>query len=100
MFAILLPCTLAPLVVTLVYGELKAKKLGLVAQPGHQGMLLYSADFPPVAYTTLGGSSLVRKVIAFAEQLDLIGLVLLGAAVALILLPITLVKTAGQWSDG
>lgn len=42
----------------------------------------------------------MQKVIAFAEHLDLIGLVLLGAAVALILLPITLVKTTDQWSDG
>ena len=51
-------------------------------------------------YSILGGGSVVQKVIAFAEQLDLIGLVLLGAAVALILLPITLVKTTDQWSDG
>lgn len=36
----------------------------------------------------------------FAEQLDLVGLVLLGAAATLILLPITLVKTTSQWSDG
>jgi len=47
MFAILLPSTLAPLVVTLVYGELKAKKLGLVAQAHHQGMSPSSADSHP-----------------------------------------------------
>lgn len=55
---------------------------------------------PLFVYSILGGGSVVQKVIAFAEQLDLIGLVLLGAAVALILLPITLVKTTDQWSDG
>ena len=55
---------------------------------------------PLIVYTILDGKSAVQKAVAFAEQLDLIGLVLLGAAVALILLPITLVKTAGQWRDG
>ena len=44
MFAILLPSTLAPLVVTLVYGELRAKRLGLVAQSRHQGALPLPAD--------------------------------------------------------
>ena len=44
MFAILLPSTLAPLVAALVYGELKAKQLGLVAQSRHQGMSLCSAN--------------------------------------------------------
>lgn len=36
-----------------------------------------------------------------AEQLDLIGLVLLGGSVALILLPLTLAKKAeGGWKNG
>lgn len=59
-----------------------------------------SYEIPLVIHTALAGRSVGQKIIAFTEQLDLIGLVLLGAAVALILLPITLVKTAGQWSDG
>lgn len=37
-FAVLLPSTLAPLVVALVYGKLKAKKLWLVAQPRRWGV--------------------------------------------------------------
>lgn len=45
MFAILLPATLAPLVVTLVHGELKAKRLGLTTQTRRWGMLLRTADF-------------------------------------------------------
>lgn len=44
MFAILLPNTLAPLVVTLVYGEPKAKELGLL-QLRHQGISLRSVAF-------------------------------------------------------
>jgi len=53
-----------------------------------------------VIYAPVGRTSAVQKVIAFAEQLDLIGLVLLGIAVTLILLPITLVSTTDKWSDG
>ena len=56
--------------------------------------------FPLAIYATLDGKSVPQKVMVFAEQLDLVGLVLLGAAATLILLPITLVKTTSQWSDG
>ena len=43
-FAVLLPSTLVPLVVALVYGKLKAKKLWLVAQPRRWGVLLCHTD--------------------------------------------------------
>lgn len=75
MFAILVPASLAPLVITLYWAERKAKKLGLV----------------PVKHNTM---SVGGRVWYFVEQLDVIGLTFLGAAVALILLPLTLSRTA------
>jgi hypothetical protein len=55
----------------------------------------YTYGLPLVANTTLG----VTEAIAFAERLDLTGPFLLqtSAAVTLILITITLVKTADRW---
>ncbi|KAI6102704.1 major facilitator superfamily domain-containing protein [Pisolithus croceorrhizus] len=73
MFAIAMPLVLAPLIATLLWGERKAKKLALVDS------LLSSAR-----------SRARQRLRRLAEQLDLVGLVLLGAAVSLILLPLTM----------
>lgn len=84
MFAILIPASLAPLVITLYWAERKAKKLGLA---------------PPT--TEFVGATLTQRVWHFAEQLDLVGLVFLGTSVALILLPLTLSQTAKDgWKNG
>ncbi|KAI0365208.1 drug:h+ antiporter [Pilatotrama ljubarskyi] len=89
MFAILVPMSLSPLIITLFWGERKAKKLGLVDAPQPRSDLV-----PPVKVRAL------QRVWLFAEQLDLVGLVLLGSAVALILLPMTLAQRAkNQWSN-
>ncbi|EKM58957.1 uncharacterized protein PHACADRAFT_25102 [Phanerochaete carnosa HHB-10118-sp] len=83
MFAILIPASLAPLIVTLCWAERKAKRLGLT---------------PPS--TAFVGDNLWQRVWNFSEQLDLVGLTLLGASVALILLPLTLSQTAkGGWDN-
>ena len=89
MFAILVPAALTPLILTLFWGERKAKRLGLIETP-HMG-----EDLAPP-----GKHPLLRRVWLFAEQLDLVGLVLLGTAVAFILLPMTLAQRAkGNWSS-
>ncbi len=45
-------------------------------------------------------SSLPRRVWAFAEQLDVVGLFLIGTSISLILLPLTLAPRAhGQWHN-
>ncbi|KAH9912103.1 MFS general substrate transporter [Epithele typhae] len=89
MFAILVPAALLPLILTLFWGERKAKQLGLVETP------------PP-------GEDIVHHVKAgwaqrawlLAEQLDLVGLLLLATAVACILLPMTLArKGKSSWAD-
>ena len=89
MFAILVPAALTPLILTLFWGERQAKKLGLVHAPPPREDLA-----PPVKLGRL------QRTWLFAEQLDLVGLVLLGTAVALILVPMTLAQRAGgSWRD-
>ncbi|KAI0793538.1 MFS general substrate transporter [Fomes fomentarius] len=89
MFAVLIPAALMPLILTLFWGERQAKKLGLVHVP-HPSQDLVS----PVKERYL------QRAWLFAEQLDLIGLILLAAAVALILLPMTLAQREGNsWSS-
>ena len=83
MFAILVPVSLAPLIITLFWAEKKAKKLGLVPAKPIQDLTWYESIWDVI------------------EQLDAIGLLLLGAAVALILLPLTLSQTAHNgWNNG
>ncbi|KAL0953094.1 hypothetical protein HGRIS_004365 [Hohenbuehelia grisea] len=83
MFAILVPATLLPLIVTLLWAERKAKKAGLVGNEGSE-----SRD------------TLVHRLRRSASQLDILGLALLGTSVALILLPLTLAENArGHWKN-
>lgn len=80
MFAIMVPATLSPLILVLLWAERKAKKLGLV--PVKKQM------------------SFKARVWDFIEQLNVVGLVLFGTAVALILLPLTLSQTANNgWKN-
>lgn len=82
MFAILIPTSLAPLVVTLVLAERKAKRLNLVSEK-------------PVEDKPFD-----KKVLDLASQLDIFGLALIGTSVALILLPFTLADNAkGEWHN-
>lgn len=92
MFAILVPLALAPLIITLLWAENKAKKLGIIAAA------LRNRTHPPEASIKL---TFLRECLHTADKLDAVGLALLGAAVALILLPLTLSKdTRGQWRSG
>ena len=89
MFAILVPASLTPLILTLFWAERKAKQLGLVA-PTSVG-----DDIAP-----RGKNRYLRRAWLFAEQLDLAGLVLLATAIAFILLPMTLAQRAkGNYSS-
>ena len=75
MFAILIPAALAPLILTLLWGEWKARKLGYVKPSRSE-------------------KTLVQKVTDFFSALNVFGLLLLGASIALILLPLTLYESA------
>lgn len=87
MFAILVPVSLAPLIITLLWAERKARKLGVIARSKH-------AD-------ENSSESYARRILKAAEKLDLLGLLLIGTSVALILLPLTLSQSAkGGWRNG
>ncbi|KAF8880998.1 drug:h+ antiporter [Infundibulicybe gibba] len=89
MFAILIPAALSPLIITLLWAEWKAKKLGIV----DQAMKSPSKETEPKR-------SYVERIIYTSGQLDVIGLVLVGTSVALILLPLTLSSRAkSSWRD-
>ncbi|KII88069.1 hypothetical protein PLICRDRAFT_176809 [Plicaturopsis crispa FD-325 SS-3] len=96
MFAILVPVSLFPLITVLLWAENKAKKLGLL-----EAALQRERD--GAEDSTTGGlrPTLGSRLQTLAEQLDLVGLILLGAAVALILLPLTLSQTVhAGWKNG
>jgi hypothetical protein len=94
MFAILVPISLAPLIITLLWAERKAKKLALLDSPKQRTR---SVSIPP----SLKHESTLARFLRSAEQLDLVGLVLLGFAVSLTLLPLTISQTVnGQWKNG
>ena len=95
MFAILVPASLSPLIITLFWAERKARKLGLVNQ------ISQAPSSPHNEKPKETQKTLVQRVWKFVDALDLVGLVILGAAVALILLPLTLTQTAkGGWHNG
>lgn len=82
MFAILVPASLSPLIITLVWAERKAKRLGLVPEK-------LKSD-----------KSLPQQTLEVISQLDVVGLVLIGTSVALILLPLTLAENASRgWNN-
>ncbi|KIJ51356.1 hypothetical protein M422DRAFT_43910 [Sphaerobolus stellatus SS14] len=89
MFAILIPVSLAPLIVTLLWAERKAKKLGIVNTVVHGGTNAEREE-----------GSLIQRMLRGAEKLDILGLVLIGTSVALILLPLTLAPNSkGGWKN-
>jgi MFS family permease len=91
MFAILVPASLAPLIITLLWAERKAKKLALLDSPEPRSRSISSLEH----------ESMMARFLRSAEQLDLVGLVLLGFAVSLTLLPLTISQTVnGQWKNG
>lgn len=92
MFAILVPVSLSPLIITLFWAENKAKASGLVRNHRRTSSSGSKPD---------QDSSFSAKARYLAEQLDVIGLTLLGGSVALILLPLTLSQTSKSgWKNG
>ena len=82
-WAIVLPVAFLPLAISLMFNYRKAAKLGQLKKSPYQGQ----------------SAGTVIKSLFF--ELDFFGLVLLCAAVALILLPLTLAPEAnGQWHNG
>ncbi|KAG2131593.1 major facilitator superfamily domain-containing protein [Suillus bovinus] len=96
MFAILVPVSLAPLIITLLWAERRAKKLDILDSSKSRSR---SNSRQPSLPDSSG--SMMAHFLRSAEQLDLVGLVLLGLAVSLTLLPLTISRTgAGYWKNG
>ncbi|KAF8671463.1 Major Facilitator Superfamily [Rhizoctonia solani] len=81
MFAILVPVTILPLILTLGWAQHKAKSQGLVE---------------PAQSSAIG----MNKFKAVWEEVDMLGLLILAGGVACVLLPLTLAKSAKEgWAN-
>jgi MFS family permease len=88
MFSILVPCTIAPVVITLGWSERRAQKLGLVKVDA-AAAIIKDDD-----------RGFFRSVAVFAKDMDVMGLLLLGTGWALLLIALTLSAGAnGGWSN-
>ncbi|KZT25469.1 drug:h+ antiporter [Neolentinus lepideus HHB14362 ss-1] len=97
MFIILVPLALAPLIVTLLWAERKAKRLGIVDRTIHGHSRIHTRSLSVVSSGFLGQKrTRVGKVWRTLETLDFVGLVLFGLAVYLVLIPFTLAKENGS----
>ncbi|CDS08827.1 hypothetical protein LRAMOSA10188 [Lichtheimia ramosa] len=82
MFAIMVPACLAPVIGSLLWGQWKARKLNLLQEK-------YNPD------KNFFKHPIRASKVAFRDM-DIPGLILIGAALALILLPLTLAPSASQ----
>lgn len=86
MFAITIPCTFIPCAILLFYVQKKASKVGIVQEKSER----YGIT---VSQSSKGWFS---TFISFLIEMDLFGLLLLGFGVALVLLPLSLYKSAND----
>ncbi|KAG8807360.1 hypothetical protein FRC17_004496, partial [Serendipita sp. 399] len=92
MFSILIPCALAPVIFTLVWGERKAKRLGVVSEVQNKALVSEEEGTKKQA--------IQKKILGFAIDMDLLGLLLLGTGWAVFLLALTLNRSAkGGWNN-
>lgn len=97
MFAILVPVLLVPAIFTLYSMQRRGEKLGMVTMAA-SARLRTGAD---EGTTTKSFSYWAKLLYEGLIDIDIIGLIILGAAFALILLPFTLAEEAdGGWANG
>jgi hypothetical protein len=83
MWTIIMPAAFLPLALSLFLNQRKASKLGLL---------------PPPVWKNVGGARILKNVVS---ELDIGGILLLSAAFALILIPLTIAaKQDGRWHNG
>jgi len=88
-----MPTVMAPALMVLFWADIKAKKLGVlsIAASSYDGRVKNKGE-------RLTWWQLTRN---WWAQIDAVGLILLGAGWALVLLPFTLYKSAkGGWGNG
>ncbi|CAI6059166.1 unnamed protein product [Clonostachys chloroleuca] len=95
MFAILVPALLIPAISTLYVMQRRGEKAGMVTMADSRDVRVGASESTPknfVYWAKLGYRALI--------DIDILGLILLGFAFSLILLPITLAKSAkGGWDN-
>lgn len=90
MFTIIVPVALIPAVCSLFYYQRKASKIGIVQEK--------SEKFGINIYENVDGTQ--TKAYAALKEIDIIGLLLLGTSLSLILLPLSLYRTAeNSWKN-
>ncbi|BGP11691.1 hypothetical protein JCM10049v2_007611 [Rhodotorula toruloides] len=90
MFIILIPVTLSPIISTLLWAQIRAKRLGLDATDlveEHGGTIAKAKDTRPLG----------KRMLSWALDIDALGLLLFGAGWACILLPLTLANKGTLW---
>ncbi|GAA5982518.1 hypothetical protein JCM10908_006680 [Rhodotorula pacifica] len=93
MFCILIPTTLAPVIGTLLWAQIRAKRLGLSATD-------YDEQHGGTRVAAQEKRSLGSKLLSWAIDIDALGLILFGAGWACVLLPLTLTnKNTLTWSS-
>ena len=84
MFTIIVPLSLTPAIVSIIYYQRKASKIGIVQEKSEkQGINVYKDS-----------SSWMKIYFGVLKEIDIIGLLFLGTSLALILLPLSLYQTA------
>lgn len=81
MFIILIPIALSPLIVTLLWSDRITKRTTLA-----------SAEQQKKPYT--------QCLLDIAEELDAVGLLLIGASISLTLVPLSFIGHTTRWGDG
>ncbi|TFK64325.1 MFS general substrate transporter, partial [Pluteus cervinus] len=105
MFAILVPVSLSPLIITLLWAENKAKKLGILnntfsTSPSAGTPTTAPPSSSPAPAPAPTPTTPIQKLILLSHQLDILGLLLLASSVSLILLPLTLAQNAhNHWKN-
>lgn len=94
MFCILIPATLAPVIGTLLWAQIRAKRLGLSATDYDE------QNGGTAAVAVKDRRSIGSKLLSWAIDIDALGLILFGAGWACVLLPLTLTnKNTLTWSS-
>jgi hypothetical protein len=80
MFVILIPIALSPLIATLLWSERITRRR--------------------LASARASNKTYVQSLLDTLEELDAVGLLLIGVSISLTLLPLSLAKHTTRWSDG
>ena len=100
MFAILVPALLLPAIFTLYAMQRRGEKMGMVTMAGSKRVRTGAANDSDEPSRSRGFTYWAKLLYQGLIDIDISGLIILGTAFSLILLPLTLAKeTDGGWSN-